>query len=64
MCHQIGDRIALRDDGAAPAGSSGTITKDYRDGHYDVEVTHTPPPERKEREITVTAIYVEVLPIE
>jgi hypothetical protein len=65
MAYQVGDRVALKDDGAASAGSCGRITKDYGDGvYYDVEITHTAPPECKELEITAEAIYVEVVPCE
>jgi len=62
MAFQVGDRAALKEDGAAPAGSCGTITKDYGDGHYDVEVTQTAPPECKQLAIPVDAIYVQVVP--
>ncbi|MBN1508972.1 MAG: hypothetical protein JW955_19150 [Sedimentisphaerales bacterium] len=62
MPFQVGDRVALRKSGAAPAGSCGQITRDYGDGHYDVEVTQTPPPECKQLDVPVDAIYVQVVP--
>jgi len=62
MPYQINDRVALKDDGAAPAGSCGLITNDYGDGiHYDVRVTNNPPPGCASR-LEVLAIYVEVVP--
>lgn len=64
MAYKVGERVALKEDGAAPAGSCGKITKDYDDGHYDLEVTHTAPPECEPLDITVLAIYVEVVPCE
>ncbi len=60
MTFQIGDRASLKEDGAAPAGSCGTITKDYGNGHYDLEVDQMPPPGCKKLAYPIDAIYVEV----
>ena len=61
MPYKLNDRVALKHDAEAPAGSCGMITKDYEDDiHYDVLVTQSPPPGCREH-VPILAVFVEVV---
>jgi hypothetical protein len=60
MRFKLNDRVALKHNVEAPAGSCGIITKEYGDDiHFDVLVTQSPPPECQEH-VPVLAVFVEV----